>query len=402
MGNLRVTIPMVLLVAASHAGCVKHDLSRTNVVTVRPKVRPDTPRWKSFFRNTYLYPVARWYIPAAGEAPHLDESGDVPTGSFFIQRDIAAIDPADLEFTPDRRNTVPTPITVDSVRSDDRRDRFFGRDVEGRRYFFKLDHPDWPGLTSAAEVVTQRLLWALGYHVPVNRVCRIEGTGYPEFDGRSAVASEIIPGEILGGWKFRDAYRRREMRGLRVAVAWLNYVSAADHNTLLVWRDDQAWFYLLDFDNSLGSRACGPKQPWMGWRYRWDVREQAMAIGTLGLSLLRARPYEPALPVVSTAVGRFDDRVDPRLFRNHRVPNYAFAEMTEADAVWMARKLAQLRTEHIRAAVRAAGYSRSEDENHLVRTLLRRRDRICATYGVAVPADAPHAETTARRRRTAR
>lgn len=371
---------MVVLAAAG--GCIRHDLSQANLVTDKPPLRQERPRGKSWFYNTYLYPTARWFIPPAGEAAHLDADGEVPTGSFYVNRDIPSISLAELEFGPGGvPREVPAPITIQSIRDRDDLVRFFGTSADGRRHFFKPDHPDWPELTSGAEVVTSRLLWALGYHVPVNRVCTIEGTGDPRFDGRRAVASEIIPGEILGPWRFRSAYRRREMRGLRVAAAWLNYASAADHNTLVAWRDGAAYFYLLDFDNSLGATARGPKDPWIGWRHAWDVRERLLTAATLGLASLRRRPWEPVSPVVSPAVGRFDDRVDPRRF-HCRLPNYAFHEMTEADARWMARKIAQLTPAQIRAAVRAGRYSDPRDEDYLVETLLARRAAISLLYRI--------------------
>lgn len=380
----RLALILLLVVAAAPGGCIRNDLSHTNVVTVEPRARQEPPRWKVWMRNTYFHPVGRWFIPPAGPAANVDENGEVPTGSFYVNRDIRALTPEAVEWGPCERLEVPAPITIKSVREHRAKPAFFGKDAEGTRYLFKFDPPGSPELCTGAEAVATRLLWLLGYHVPPNRICTIAGTGDPRFDGRRALASEFISGQILGPWKFRDAYRRREMRALKVAAAWINNTDACDHNTLVAWRDGQAFYYLLDFDNSLGAYTDGPKEPWAGWRHRWDVDEQLRTIGTLGLRLLwRRKPYEPVSPVVSPAVGRFDARVDPRRFKT-AFPNYAFHEMDDADGAWMARKLAQVRPEQVRAAVRAGRYATPSDEDYLVATLLARRDAICRAFGVEV------------------
>jgi len=377
-----VTFILVLLTCVL-GGCIRHDLAQTNWVTTEPKAHEAAPRWEVWLKNTYFYPVGRWFIPPAGDATNVDERGDVPTCSFYVNRDISTLTPEQIERGPCTSLEVPTPIRIKKVKDHPVKPGFFGKDAAGRTYLFKLDPPGSAELCTGAEAVATRLLWACGYHVPANRICTIEGTGDERFDGKRALASEFITGKILGSWKFRDACRRREMRALKVVAAWINCTDTCDHNTLVTWRDGRAYYYLLDFDNALGAHTYGPKAPWHGWRHRWDVEEQLWAVGTLGLSLVRKVPYRPPAPVVSEAVGRFDGRADPRRFKN-AFPNYAFREMRRADAVWMARKLAQFTPAQIRAAVRAGRYSSKSDEDYLVTILLERRDAICRIYGVAL------------------
>ena len=385
MSAMKRARPILVVLAAALAGCIRHDLARTNWVTTEPRAHEEPARWKTWFKNTYLYPVGRWFMRPAGEAANLDEHGDVPTGSFYVKRDISKLTPEEIQRGPCVSLEVPAPMSIKSVKEHPVKPGFFGKDAQGTRYLFKFDPPGYPELCTGAEAVATRLLWALGYRVPANRICTIEGTGDARFDGKRALASEFISGKILGPWKFRDAYRRREMRALKVVSAWINHTDACDHNTLVAWRDGTAYYCLLDFDNSLGAHTLGPKEPWHGWRHKWDAEEQLRTIGTLGLYLVfRKVPYDPAAPVVSQAVGRFDTRVDPRRFKNC-FPNYAFREMTESDAVWMARKLAQFTPAQIRAAVRAGRYSNKRDEDYLVKTLRQRRDAICRIYGVEVP-----------------
>jgi hypothetical protein len=389
----KTVVTWALLTVMALSGCIRNDLARSNLVTVEPPAHSEPPRWQIWLYNTYFYPTARPFVPA-GEATNLDQHGEVPTGSFFVNRDIRSLTPRDIEYGPNSTLEVPGPIAVRKVKPHPTRPSFFGTDRDGRRYLFKLDQPGLPEMSTGAEAVATRLLWAIGYRVPANRICTVEGTGDPRLDGRRALASEFIPGTIKGPWKFRDAYRRREMRALKVASAWINNTDVSDHQTLVAWDRGVAYYYILDFDNALGAQTHGPKKPWHGWRYRWDTEEQGNALLTLGLyRLFVPYPYDPPAPLVSPAVGRFGPAVDPRLFKNE-FPVYTFSAMTEADGVWMAGRLAQFTREQIQAAVRAGRYSNPADEEYLVKTLLARRDAICRAYGVDTPTS-PHRDVSA-------
>jgi hypothetical protein len=92
-------------------------------------------------------------------------------------------------------------------------------------------------------------------------------------------------------------------------------------------------------------------------------------------------PYDTQAQPTSTTVGLFTAHYDPRLWKTNS-PNMAFDAMTDADATWMTRKICALSEEQIRAAVRAGQISDSADEEHVVQTLLARRDVLRQTWPV--------------------
>ena len=149
------------------------------------------------------------------------------------------------------------------------------RDSTGQRYFVKFDPPANPEMASAAEVISTKLLYALGYYVPENYIATLrrddliigEGATLKGPDGRKQpltpndldrvlqqaarrpdgsyriVASRALEGLPVGPFRY-DGTRpddpndivphehRRELRGLRVFAAWLNHVDTKAENSL--------------------------------------------------------------------------------------------------------------------------------------------------------------------------
>jgi len=366
----------VLLTAVSIMGAGCADLRRQNtadLLEIPTKTHHDH-HVMQVLKTSYFYPVRDWVErPLTGsEAWNVRANGSVPDGSFYTDRDLGSLSPADLARGPCTEVPPQPPFTVDKFSRRGPRTTFFGTDSLDRRYLFKLDHADWPELASGAEIIASRLVWALGYHVPANYLVRIEGTGRSDLDGRRAVASMIVPGHVEGRWKFDWLRYRREMRALRLACAWLNDVDRAADNTLVAVHDDRADYYLLDFDSALGSWQGRPKPAWRGWRYVWDVEWQFRKVATLGRD---APGYNADQPIVSRAVGRFDAAFDPLTWRP-QLPNSAFNRMTDQDASWMARKLAAFTRGQLEAVVDAARFTRAGDGRYILETLLARRQAI--------------------------
>lgn len=259
-------------------------------------------------------------------------------------------------------------------RTHDRAPGFIGEDALGRTFMFKLDEPDYPELGTAATIITARCLAALGYNVPAEFLVRLEGTGDPLLDGRRASASLFVPG-VRGSFSFDRFRHRRELRGLRLASAWLNDTDRVSSNTLACEVDGRAKMYLIDFEAALGSWQGRPKEPWRGWRPQWSLGAAFATVVTLGL--WHAEP-DRQQPIVSPAVGRFEAaHFDPRRWTT-QVPNNAFEHMDDADARWMIEKLRLLDRPQIEAIVAAAAFSRPADARYVVETLLQRRARILA------------------------
>jgi len=290
--------------------------------------------------------------------------------------------PADL--SPDQLakgpNTDPpplSPIEVTKAKEVGAQEGFFGRDALGREYLFKFGAREYPEMVTGAEIIGSRLYWGLGYNVPQTYLVTVAGTGRPEYDGRRAIASEIVPEEVVGYADLRLFRNRREVRSLHVAAAWMNNTDCKTLNVLATWDGEKPKYYLIDFARSLGSASTeGPKAPWEGRRNRFDFGEICLSIATAGL---HKPSYDTHQPVVSPAVGRFNADFDPRKWKS-LLPNVAFEDRTEEDSRWMARKIAGFTDEKIRAVVGTAQYSRSEDADYIARILAERRDIIVETY----------------------
>lgn len=235
---------------------------------------------------------------------------------------------------------------------------FIGTDALDRKFLVKLDDPDYPELGSTSAIVGSRVLWALGYNVAPIYLVNIDGTGNERLDGKRGAAALFID-NARGHFHFDWFRHRREVRGLRLASAWLNDTDRIGSNTLVVERDGRATYYLIDFNSCLGSWQGRPKDAWRGHRYAWDI-------------LL---PSPPPTPVVSPAIGRFDAEFDPMRWRA-QAPNNAFNHMTDADAAWMVERIRRIGEPQLRAIVAEARLTDPSDAQALLEIMLKRRTAI--------------------------
>lgn len=361
-------------------GCA--ELRHVNThAALEPHVRASTAHaWQEQFKDLLLYPARDlltldplWRLLLGDEA--WNAAGDSAADSaFFTNRAATELSPDQVGLGPCTEPPPRPPFVIDKIKTHGATAGFRGHDAAGRPFLFKLDDEAFPELGTAAEVISSRLLWALGYNVPPLYLVRVEGTGDARFDGRRAVATPLLP-DVIGHFQFDWFRYRREIRGLRLASAWLNDVDRVGNNTLVVASPGSAArYYLIDFNSTLGAWQGRPKEAWHGWRPAVDA---GVILTILSLGLLRAEPT-PTPPVFSTAVGRFSAAdFDPLRWRAN-TPNTAFDHMTRADARWMARKIAALSREQLAAAVRAAEYSSAADESFVIETLIARQSRIAA------------------------
>jgi hypothetical protein len=300
-----------------------------------------------------------WRALFESEAWNLDDA-NVPDSSFYTNR-------RPEQLTPERvargACTVPPPELPHHVRKarsgHGKAPSFIATDACGRTFLFKLDHPDYPELGTTATIVGSRILWALGYNVPPIFLVKVTGTADERFDGKRATAALFLD-DVLGHFHFDWFRYRRELRGLRLASAWINDTDRIGSNTLVVERDGRVTYYLIDFDSCLGSWQGRPKEPWRGNRCAWDV-------------LLP--PPDPPPPLLSDSLGRLAADFDPLRWRP-QAPNNAFNHMTDADAAWIIERIKRLERPHLEAIVAEAHLSDPKDAKILVETLLQRREAI--------------------------
>lgn len=289
-------------------------------------------------------------------------------------------------------------------------------DGRGHRYELRLDAPEHPVLSTAAGIVANRAYYALGYYVPEANIVRFSPGMLEPADGSGVTRGDIwkaldnaptieagiyravalrIPEPVvkrIGPFRFHgtrpddgnDIFpheRRRELRGLRVAAAWLNHTGIRATRTLdVAVRHGDSTFvrhYLYNTFEALGSGLVGPKEPWMGKEYLVEFSPVLVRMGTLGLSGGDWVNTEyPDIP----HVGPFGAKdFTPADWRPEH-PNPAFAHSDSADAFWMARQIAHLTDREIRSMVEPAAYPSDESTDYVATMLSRRRDSIAAAY----------------------
>ena len=298
--------------------------------------------------------------------------------------------------------------------------KFTIRDSHGDTYLIKLDPPAFPELASSAEIISTKILHAIGYHVPENYVidldpARLEiapdatfrtggGDEHPirradvehwlkdqvrNPDGTiRALASRFIQGIPVGQYRYygtrtddpNDIYlheHHRQLRALRVFAAWLNHDDSKALNTFDAYVEDEGRryvrHYLLDFGATLGSGSTHSKRPKAGYEYYVEGDKILKGIVTFGLW---ARDWTKAEYPDYPSVGRYEaDFFEPWLWKP-KYPNPAFDRMDAADAFWAARIISGFTNEMIRATVATAKISDPEAAAYLTDVLITRRDKV--------------------------
>ncbi len=314
------------------------------------------------------------------------------------------------------------PWTVIAAKTEGVTPGFTIRDARGDGYLIKFDPPGHLGMTSAAGVVSGRILHAAGYNVPDDNLVIFEreqlvlGEGVrlkladgsrramdeadldaildpleKLADGRIlAISSRWVSGKPIGpfdylGRRKDDAndrikhQHRRELRGLRFFAAWLNHFDTKQGNSLDSWvpvAGGETGFvkhYLIDFASTLGLGASGPS-PLFGREFGFDL--PAFLKRGLGLGLHEDpwRRHEP--PAIAPELGYWSaEDFDPWAFRSQQ-PNSAFANCGARDAYWAAKIISAFTDAHLEAIVAAAGYRDPAAAAYVAQVLAQRRDII--------------------------
>jgi hypothetical protein len=296
-------------------------------------------------------------------------------------------------------------------------------DATGRRFVLKFDPANYPDLATAADVITSRFFYALGYHVPSNHIVYFNredlvlgpdvgffdrnghqrkmtkqdlydvlGAVHQDRDGNyRAVASLYLTGQPIGPRRWHGTRRddpndtvphehRRDLRGMRVFAAWLGHDDSRSINSLDMIVDEgvpHVRHYLIDFGSTLGSASHGPNSPRSGHLPLFSWNEAAREFFTLGL-------YVPSWALAKypnyPSVGRFEyARFDAERWRpEYRNP--AFENMLPEDAFWAAKQVAAFTDDEIRVLVRSGQLGDARAEQWMVECLIRRRDKVVRAF----------------------
>lgn len=385
-----------------------------------PEYRPFAQ--KVYFFDAYVYdPVAHHLkLPRARHALDVNALDEVPDSSWFENR----IGRRELSLDDIRRG--PNHVEADASKWQIIQSKAVGGsagficlDGRGDRYVLKLDEPHAPVTESATDVAVQRLLWAIGYHVPENSVLYltkaqlarapdavvkdefgnerpmtehdIDSTlahGYRKPDGTYRVlASKYLAGKPLGGWAQRGVREddpndtiphehRRAVRGLYLFFAWLQQTDVKEDNTLDMWTADPTTkthyvkHHLVDFGKSLGMSAWIVPRPGDGHQQNLDF---PYLLGSLASFGLWVRPYEGTRTPNIQGVGTFDaEHYDPLGWEPHA--NYApLYFLDNRDLFWAAKILVRFTPAQIRAALEQGRYEDPRAIDYLVDVLVRRQ-----------------------------
>jgi len=294
------------------------------------------------------------------------------------------------------------------------------KDSTGTTYFLKFDPAEYPELSSAADQISGKIFHALGYHVPDNYVIEFpasileispdarikEANGQrrrmTQDDVNAALrraarspsglyrgtASRALPGDLIGEYRYHGTRsddvndtvpheHRRDLRGMRLAAAWIDHDDSRAINTMDVLIEENGLrfvrHYQLDFGSTLGSASYKPNSPRSGGEYLFGWRNaflQFITLGTLVPEWARAR--YPDIP----SIGRFEsERFNPAKWVPE-YPNPAFLNALPDDDFWMAKQIMSLTDENVRDIVASARFSDPGAPIYMTECLIRRRDKI--------------------------
>jgi hypothetical protein len=371
-----------------------------------------------FIQHTFGKPGDR----TATRALNINTLGEVPDSSWFQNRHaVNRMSVDDLVRGPNRGAgpSMDQPWLVIGAKTEGITPGFRIRDARGDVYVIKFDPPKNPELATAAEVISTKFFYALGYNVPENYLVsfrqdqlRVDSKAILADAGKErsltqsgmdavlkrvrrspdgsyrAVASKLLEGTPLGPFQYQgtrpddpnDIFpheHRRELRGLRVFAAWLNHDDSRAINSLdmLVENEGRHYVrhYLIDFGATLGSGTIGAQTPRAGSEYMWEPSAVLKRVVTLGLwDKDWVWIHYPKYP----SVGRFEGaHFEPQNWRPE-YPNPAFQNATDQDTYWAAKAVMAFSDDEIRAIVKTGQLSDGEAEEYLVQTLIARRDKI--------------------------
>jgi hypothetical protein len=385
--------------------------------------------------NTLFARVSRGLaIDVGAEAANVNSVDEVADSSWFQNRGATSVDGAALggcthdDLLPD--DVVDGGWTIDHGKDEGATPGFRVTVPDKGKYLLKADNDRQLERNSAASVIGNALYHAAGFNAPCEQVVYVrraqfvlkpgltitDNSGVAKPFNEAALrkvlasssrrgdrvrmeASKWLPGVALGPFRYIGTRAddrndiiahqdRRELRGSRILAAWMSHFDAREENSFDTWiavDDSQprgagyVRHYILDTNDAIGGEADPPEfTSRLGLSYYLDFADVGHDFITLGAD---ERPWERVRRVRGREkFGYFTaDSFDPATWKPG-YPNPAFSRMTERDAAWMARIIARITPEQIRAIAVAARFGDPSDVDYITGVLLARRRTILSRY----------------------
>ncbi len=372
------------------------------------------------------YANISWHIRKLTNSPkqakNLNAVDEVPNSSWFTNRHARhPMSLTELRRGPNRGAgpDVAGQLTVIAAKTEGVTPGFTVKDRRGNIYIIKFDSKKYPQLSTAAEVISTKFVYAAGYNTPENYLTTIDpkklriaenvmvknrwGREVPADsadlqkwltraqrnpDGAYRVlASKFLEGKPIGGFLYTKKRKddpndtiphqhRRELRGYKVIAAWLNNSDTKATNTLdmFVTQENRSYIrhYIIDFGTTLGASGYGLAGRGRGHLGALDLGNMLLRIVTLGLWV---EPWEKEPRMISPSTGYFESRLFNPGNYAFITPVPAFQRATNLDGFWGAKIVMSFTDEQIRAIVETGEYANKDDEEYIIKILIERRDK---------------------------
>ena len=369
------------------------------------------------------------YQPSGVRAENLNTIDEVPDSSWFTNRIGARTLTIDEVVRGPIVGAPPDPSRWVVIREklSGMHPGITARDATGETWFLEFDPSYYPEAATGAVVMATKFFWAMGYNqvesflttfdpkriefdpeatlrrpngkrTPFTRddINSILENVAPRPDGTfRVVAGRLLPGTILGNFRYEGTRpddpndlvpheRRRELRALRVFGAWTNLTDLKSKNTIdtLVSENGRSIVkhWLQDVGSTFG--MCNDRYEWdLSWEHFYQRGATAKRAVSFGFAL---SPWQTVDYTERPSIGKFEgDEFDPRTWRP-QTPTTAYMEMRADDAFWAALRVGAFSDEMIRAIIHTGEFSDPAAERALADIMIKRRDKILATYLPAV------------------
>ncbi len=390
------------------------------------------------YEMTYNLFVQPGYKPSGRRAQNLNTIDEVPDSSWFTNR--IGVRPVSIDEivrgpiigdAPD-----PSRWTIIREKTSGAHPGVTARDAKGQTWFLEFDPDFYPEAATAAVVMATKFFWALGYN-QVESFLTTFDPKHMEFDPKATlrrpngkrtpftrddidellqnvarnpdgsyrvVAGRLLPGKVIGTFRYSGTRpddpndivpheHRRELRALRVFGAWTNLTDLKALNTLdtLVTENGHSVVkhWLQDVGSTFG--MCNDLHEWdLSWEHFIQSDTTMKRLVSFGFAF---SPWQTVDYVERPSIGKFEgDRFEPRKWRP-QTPTVAYMELRDDDGFWAAQRVAAFSDDMIRAIVHTGQFSDAAAEKALGDILIKRRDKILASYLPAVnPIVAPKLE----------